>query len=79
MEARQRATEMRRVLSGATVKVEDTAIPLVSSLGVVTIERKIGESDVKAANSVYEALINELYKAKDKGGNTAQIHKVTRF
>ena len=52
---------------------------MASSLGVVTVERKVGESDTKVANSVFEALKNILYKARDKGGNTMEIHSGTRF
>ena len=76
--ARQRASEMRRTLGGATVKVEDTSLPMASSLGVVTVEQMAGSAP-ETANAVYEALIKTLYRAKEKGGNTAEVHNTTRF
>ncbi len=77
--ARQRATDMRRSLGTLTVQVENTTLPLASSLGVVTVEQKATKSDAEIAASVYQALITTLYKAKEKGGNTAEVHNITRF
>ena len=77
--ARQRAAEMRRTLGSANVKVDDMSLPLASSLGVVTVERRVGESDTAVSDAVYNALLAALYRAKEKGGNTAEIHSVTRF
>ena len=77
--ARQRVVQMRRGLGGANVQVEKTSMPLAASLGVVTVEQKVTKSDSEVANAVYEALITALYRAKDKGGNTAEIHGNTRF
>ena len=77
--ARQRVAEMRRTLGSANVKVDDMSLPLASSLGVVTVERRVGESDTEASDAVYNALLAALYRAKEKGGNTAEIHSVTRF
>ncbi|MEE2658137.1 MAG: GGDEF domain-containing protein [Candidatus Latescibacterota bacterium] len=77
--ARQRATEMRRALGGANVRVDQTMMPLASSLGVVTMEKKVSDSETEVAMALYTALIRTLYKAKEMGGNTAEIHNVTRF
>lgn len=77
--ARQRATELRRALGGSTVRVDETTMPLSSSLGVVTVEQKVGDSDADIADAVYTALLLTLYRAKEKGGNTAEIHNITRF
>ena len=41
--------------------------------------KKVGTGDTEIANAVYAALVRTLYRAKDKGGNTAEIHNVTRF
>ncbi|HJP31769.1 MAG TPA: DUF2225 domain-containing protein [Candidatus Latescibacteria bacterium] len=77
--ARQRATEMRRALGGSTVRVEETTMPLASSPGVVSVEQTAGSSDSDSANAVYAALLQALYAAKQKGGNTAEVHNGTRF
>lgn len=77
--ARQRAAEMRRALGGSTVRVEETAMPLASSLGVVSIEHAGANSGSDSANAVYAALLQTLYRAKSKGGNTAEVHNSTRF
>jgi diguanylate cyclase (GGDEF)-like protein len=77
--ARQRASEIRRVLGAATVKVEETVMPLSSSLGVVTVERRSSDSDMQAAAKLHRALINTLYRAKDKGGNNWDVHNITNF
>ncbi len=77
--ARQRATEMRRTLGTANIKVDDMSLPLASSLGVVTVERRVGESDTEVVDAVYDALLATLYRAKEKGGNTAEVHNSTRF
>jgi GGDEF domain-containing protein len=77
--ARQRAAEMRRALGGSTMRVEETTMPLTSSLGVVSVEHSSGESASDSANAVYAALLKTLCQAKQKGGNTAEIHNGTRF
>ncbi len=77
--ARQRAAEMRRALGGSMVRVDETTMPLASSLGVVSVEQKTDSSDSESANAVYAALLQTLYQAKQKGGNTAEVHNVTRF
>ena len=77
--ARQRAAEMRRALGGSAVRVDETTMPLASSLGVVSVEQKTDSSDSESANAVYAALLQTLYQAKQKGGNTAEVHNVTRF
>jgi len=77
--ARQRISEMRRALGGSSVRVEETAMPMSSSLGAVTVEQKITSSDKDVMNAVYAALLRTLYRAKEKGGNTAEIHNITRF
>ncbi len=78
-DARKRATEMRRRLAGASVQVDQTQLPLVSSLGVVTAERLVGKSMAESANNIYQALLMALYKAKEKGGNTVEIYSQTKF
>ena len=77
--ARQRASEMRRALGGSSVRVEEAAMPMASSLGVVTVEQKVSSSDKEVTSAVYTALLHSLYRAKEKGGNTAEIHSITRF
>ena len=77
--ARQRVSEMRRALGGSSVRVEETAMPLASSLGAVTVEQKVTTSDKEVMNAVYAALLRTLYKAKEQGGNRAEIHGITRF
>jgi len=77
--ARQRVSEMRRALGGSSVRVEETAMPMASSLGVVTVEQKVSSSDKEVTSAVYTALLRSLYRAKEKGGNTAEIHSITRF
>lgn len=64
--ARQRASEMRQTLGTANIKVDDMSLPLASSLGVVTVERKVGESDTEVVDAVYDALLATLYRAKEK-------------
>jgi len=78
-DARKRATEMRRRLAGASVQVDQTQFPLVSTLGVVTAERMVGKSMAESANRIYQALLMVLYKAKEKGGNTVEIYSQTKF
>jgi diguanylate cyclase (GGDEF)-like protein len=77
--ARQRAAEMRRALGGSTVRVDNMTMHLASSLGVVSVENKTDSSDSESANAMYAALLQTLYQAKQKGGNTAEVHNVTRF
>jgi len=77
--ARQRAADMRRRLSRASLHVEDSQLPLVSSIGVVTIERILSGALAEVANKIYEALLQVLYRAKEKGGNTVEIYNSTKF
>lgn len=77
--AKQRAMEMRRALGGSNVRVEETTMPIASSLGVVSVEQAGDSSDSDSANAVYAALLQSLYQAKQKGGNTAEVHNITRF
>ena len=77
--ARQRATDMRRRLSKASVQVDSTRLPLVSSLGVVTVEQVAGSSPAQVANGIFEALLGSLYKAKEKGGNAVEVFNQNRF
>lgn len=77
--ARQRATQLRRNLGVASVKVDQTSLPLTSSLGVVTIQQVAQSSALETAQSVYKALINTLYLAKGKGGNNVEVHTSKRF
>jgi diguanylate cyclase (GGDEF)-like protein len=77
--AKQRAMEMRRALCGSNVRVEETTMPIASSLGVVSVEQAGDSFDSDSANAVYAALLQSLYQAKQKGGNTAEVHNITRF
>ena len=77
--ARQRAVDMRRQLSRTSVQVGKTQLPLVSSVGVVTVERLLAESVNEASKNIFEALLATLYRAKEKGGNTVEIHNSTKF
>ena len=77
--ARQRAADVRRQLSRASVQVGKTQLPLVSSVGVVTVERLLAESVNEASKNIFEALLATLYRAKEKGGNTVEIHNSTKF
>lgn len=77
--AKQRAMEMRRALGGSNVRVEETTMPIASSLGVVSVEQAGDSFDSDSANAVYAALLQSLYQAKQKGGNTAEVHNITRF
>ena len=77
--ARQRAADMRRQLSRTSVQVGKTQLPLVSSVGVVTVDRLLAESVNEASKKIFEALLATLYRAKEKGGNTVEIHNSTKF
>ena len=77
--ARQRASDMRRRLAAASVQIDKTQLPLVSSIAVVTIERTTGGSVVDLANAIYQSLVLTLYRAKDKGGNTVEVSNNTKF
>jgi hypothetical protein len=77
--ARQRALDMRRQLSRASVKVNKIQLPLISSFGVVTVERHVGQSVNESANSIFEALLAMLFRAKEKGGNTVENYNSTKF
>ncbi|MEW6752534.1 MAG: GGDEF domain-containing protein [Candidatus Latescibacterota bacterium] len=77
--ARQRATDMRRQLSRAHIEMDKVQFPLVASLGVVTVEKVSPNDDGTAANSIVLALLGALYRAKEKGGNTVEVHGETRF
>jgi len=77
--ARQRAADVRRKLSRSSVQVDQTQLPLISSIGVVTVDRLLGETVNKASKSIFEALLATLYRAKGKGGNTVVLHNSTKF
>ncbi|MCC7265063.1 MAG: GGDEF domain-containing protein [Candidatus Latescibacteria bacterium] len=79
LQAKQRGVDLRRQLAGATVQVEKTSMPLTSSLGVVTVERQILPSQTEASAAVFQAVIEMLGKAKQKGGNTVEVYPNTRF
>ncbi len=77
--ARQRAADIRRRLSRASLQIDNSQLPLVSSIGVVTIDRILSGALAEVSNKVYEALLQVLYRAKEKGGNTVEIHNSTKF
>lgn len=77
--ARQRANDIRRQLAKSLIEVEKVQLPLVASLGVVTVERVAVADDGAAASAVVLALLSTLYRAKEKGGNTVEVHGETRF
>ncbi len=77
--ARQRAIDMRRQLSQASVQVEKNQFPLTASLGVVTIEQVVASSSDEAASGIFDALLSALYRAKGKGGNKVEVHGGTKF
>lgn len=77
--ARQRAAEIRRRLAQSNVQVGNTRLPLVASLGVVTVERLGGTPLAEVANALYAALLTTLYKAREKGGNSVEVYTTTRF
>ena len=77
--ARRRASDMRRQLSRSSVEAASTQLPLVSSIGVVTVEQIVGQSTLEASKKIFDALLNAVYKAKQKGGNTVEFYHSTKF
>ena len=77
--ARQRAADIRRKLSRASVQIDKTQLPLMSSVGVVTVDGIISDSVNKSSDSIFQALLATLYRAKGKGGNTVEIHHAPKF
>ena len=74
-----RATELRRHLAQTNVKVANNHLPLISSVGVVSVERRGSASASEAAAAISKALFQILFKAKDQGGNTVEIHSSKHF
>ena len=74
-----RATELRRYLAQANVKVDTYQLPLISSVGVVSVEHRRRVSAPEAADAICAALLQTLYRAKDQGGNTVEIHSSKHF
>lgn len=54
-------------------------MPLTASLRVVTVEKQLGASQVEASTAIFQALIEMLGRAKQKGGNTVEVYPNTRF
>ncbi|MBI2504493.1 MAG: GGDEF domain-containing protein [Candidatus Latescibacteria bacterium] len=79
LQAKQRGIDLRRQLASANVQVEKTTMPLTASLGVVTVERQLLPSQAEASTAVFQALIEMLGRAKQKGGNTVEVYPNTRF
>ena len=79
LQAKQRGVDLRRQLAGAKVQVDKTTMPLTASLGVVTVEKQLGASQVEASTAIFQALIEMLGRAKQKGGNTVEVYPNTRF
>jgi diguanylate cyclase (GGDEF)-like protein len=79
LKAKQRGIDLRRQLAGASVQVEKTTMPLTASLGVVTVEKQLLPSQAEASAAVFQALVEMLGRAKQKGGNTVEVYPNTRF
>jgi len=79
LKAKQRGIDLRRQLAGASVQVEKTAMPLTASLGVVTVEKQVLPSQAEAAAAVFQALVEMVGRARQKGGNTVEVYPNTRF
>jgi hypothetical protein len=79
LKAKQRGIDLRRLLAGAKVQVEKTTMPLIASLGVVTVEKQLLPSQAEASAAVFQALLETLGRAKQKGGNTVEVYPNTRF
>ena len=77
--ARERATDTHRKLSRASVQIDKTQLPLTFSVGVVTVDSAAGKSVNETSNSVFQALLATLYRAKEKGGNMVEINHTTKF
>ena len=74
-----RATELRRNLAQTNVRVDNNRLPLISSVGVVSVEHRRRASAPEAADAICAALLQTLYRAKDQGGNTVEIHSSKHF
>lgn len=79
LKAKQRGIDLCRQLAGASVQVEKTVMPLIASLGVVTVEKQVLPSQAEAAAAVFQALVEMLGRAKQKGGNIVEVYPNTRF
>ena len=77
--ARERATDTHRKLSRANVQIDKTQLLLTFSVGVVTVDSAAGKSVNETSNSVFQALLATLYRAKEKGGNMVEINHTTKF
>tara|TARA_B100000686_G_C16765252_1_gene961339 strand:+ start:69 stop:1832 length:1764 start_codon:yes stop_codon:yes gene_type:complete len=77
--ARQRAMEIRHALEDESVEIDKIPLPLVSSVGVVTVEKTNQSSALESAKAIHVALINALYGAKKNGGNTLEVDQKTEF
>ena len=75
--ARMRAADMHRRLGKASVQIDKVQLPLVASMGVVTVERSGKSSPMEAAEAMYQVLLSMLYKAKET--NAVETHSATHF
>ena len=77
--ARPRSAEFRRRFSSGSVKIGKGEMSLQSSIGVVTIEKVVSDSVDAAAEKVFEAVMSSIFRARDEGGNTVNIHSSQNF
>lgn len=76
--ARQRSVDLRRRLAQENAIFGQKQMSMIASIGLVCIDR-LTTSANEGADKVYEALMHSLLRAKNKGGNTVEIHKETKF
>lgn len=76
--ARQRSTDLRRRLARENTVYGQMQMSMIASIGLVCIDRLTSSAN-EGTSRVYEALMNSLNRAKDKGGNTVEVHGETTF
>ena len=76
--ARQRSADLRRRLARENTVYGQMQMSMIASIGLVCIDRLTSSAN-EGTSRVYEALMNSLNRAKDKGGNTVEVHGETTF